>query len=251
MCIRISGTFAFAATSARRGSFRSAVTSFKISAPAASAARATADLLVSTEIGIRISRRRPSITGRIRCSSSSTEIAADPGRVDSPPTSMMSAPAASIAMPRATAASRSRKLPPSEKLSGVTFSTPITSVARARAQSCETEFAAGMFSAYARRLLKHDSRHLPKSGASFRYRHEVGRSVHDSWVAVADHFDAQLMPTRLGHSAARGGRETQRVLRANLQRDLLEGVGKRVGFANKIKLAAGTPHEFGEVQRVG
>ncbi len=44
-----------------------------------------------------------------------------PGRVDSPPTSSRSAPASASARPCATAASASRKRPPSEKLSGVTL----------------------------------------------------------------------------------------------------------------------------------
>ena len=49
-----------------------------------------------------------------------------PGRVDSPPTSTMSAPAAASANPRSIAASRSSQRPPSLNESGVTLSTPIT-----------------------------------------------------------------------------------------------------------------------------
>jgi hypothetical protein len=47
--------------------------------------------------------------------------------------SMMSAPSLSIASACCTARFTSRNLPPSEKLSGVTFNTPITSV---RPPSC-------------------------------------------------------------------------------------------------------------------
>src|SRR5262249_9126667 len=54
--------------------------------------------------------------------------AAPPGRVDSPPTSTQSAPSAKRASPAATAASASANRPPSEKESGVTLTTPITSV---------------------------------------------------------------------------------------------------------------------------
>ena len=128
ICIRMSASFRRRATSAIRGSLRSAVTSFTISAPASAAASATSDLLVSTEMGIRIFPRSFSITGNTRCNSVSAETPSDPGRVDSPPTSIMSAPAASIATACATAASTFKNNPPSEKLSGVTFSTPITSV---------------------------------------------------------------------------------------------------------------------------
>src|SRR5207302_5389330 len=49
----------------------------------------------------------------------------DPGRVDSPPTSSRSAPCATRARPWATAASGSKKRPPSEKLSGVTLTMPM------------------------------------------------------------------------------------------------------------------------------
>ena len=45
-----------------------------------------------------------STTGSTRCSSSSTGTGVAPGRVDSPPMSRMSAPAASISWARATAA---------------------------------------------------------------------------------------------------------------------------------------------------
>src|SRR5690606_12268651 len=63
-----------------------------------------------------------------RALSVSASTSAAPGRVDSPPTSRMSAPSAASASPWATAASAEAKSPPSEKLSGVTLTTPMTSV---------------------------------------------------------------------------------------------------------------------------
>ena len=55
--------------------------------------------------------------------------ASAPGRVDSPPTSMRSAPAASIAQRRVDGRARDRaRWPPSAKESGVTLRMPITSV---------------------------------------------------------------------------------------------------------------------------
>ena len=49
-----------------------------------------------------------------------------PGRVDSPPTSMMSAPCSAISTACRTASSRLANCPPSEKLSGVTLRMPIS-----------------------------------------------------------------------------------------------------------------------------
>src|SRR5262249_34891020 len=68
----------------------------------------------------------PSTTGTTRASSSSTETSSAPGRVDSPPTSRISAPCSASCKPWAIAASASRKRPPSEKESGVTLTTPIS-----------------------------------------------------------------------------------------------------------------------------
>src|SRR2546422_11029675 len=67
--------------------------------------------------------------GIIRLSSSSGLIEAEPGRVDSPPISIMSAPSSVICSTLATAFATSSKYnPPSEKESGVTLRTPMTSV---------------------------------------------------------------------------------------------------------------------------
>ena len=69
---------------------------------------------------------RRSSTGTTRRSSSSSETSAAPGRVDSPPTSTIVAPSASIRRPVAAASAGDAYAPPSEKLSGVTFTIPIT-----------------------------------------------------------------------------------------------------------------------------
>ena len=67
-------------------------------------------------------------TGISRRISSSAEMRADPGRVDSAPMSMMSAPCSSSSRARAKARSGSAYLPPSENESGVTLRMPMMSV---------------------------------------------------------------------------------------------------------------------------
>ena len=58
-----------------------------------------------------------------------------PGRVDSPPRSSTSAPAASISPTRSTTACGDGSSPPSEKESGVTLTTPMTSAGRGKRNS--------------------------------------------------------------------------------------------------------------------
>ena len=65
-------------------------------------------------------------TGPIRRSSSASSMRCAPGRVDSPPTSTMSAPCAASSRPCPMAASAPYHWPPSENESGVTFTTPMT-----------------------------------------------------------------------------------------------------------------------------
>jgi hypothetical protein len=98
-----------------------------ITAPASTAAEATSGFRVSIDSGTSTAATSRSITGTTRRSSSSTVTASEPGRVDSPPTSMMSAPSSAMRIPPWTAASWSRNRPPSEKESGVTLRTPMTS----------------------------------------------------------------------------------------------------------------------------
>src|SRR5438445_3842822 len=100
-------------------------TSLRMLAPASTAAAATSGLRVSTET--RTCGASSRTTGTTRRSSSSTGTGSAPGRVLSPPTSTMSAPSATRSRPCATAASKSSHRPPSEKESGVTFKTPMTS----------------------------------------------------------------------------------------------------------------------------
>ncbi|CAM5744821.1 hypothetical protein SHIRM173S_04261 [Streptomyces hirsutus] len=81
--------------------------------------------MVSTEI-VTPSEASPRTTGMTRLSSSASSTRVAPGRVDSPPTSIRSAPWATRSRPCLTAVVVSNQRPPSEKESGVTFTTPMT-----------------------------------------------------------------------------------------------------------------------------
>src|SRR5438093_740526 len=116
-----------AASSASPGPGRRPETSFTSAAPRSSAARATSGLRVSIEIGSGYDSS-PSSTGSTRSSSSAVDTVSEPGRVDSPPMSRMSAPSSAMAQARAIAAAGSRKRPPSKNESGVTLSTPMMHV---------------------------------------------------------------------------------------------------------------------------
>mmetsp|Transcript_17767 Transcript_17767/g.35480 ORF Transcript_17767/g.35480 Transcript_17767/m.35480 type:complete len:265 (-) Transcript_17767:287-1081(-) len=130
MCIRQTGTATSAAAGSMCGSNVPPETSLIISAPAPTAARAHAAWRVSMEIGTSETRRSASMRGTVRCISSSGCTSLAPGRVLSPPMSMMSAPSSAIRTAEATATSisRSRPRPPSEKLSGVAFRIPMTTL---------------------------------------------------------------------------------------------------------------------------
>ena len=65
------------------------------------------------------------ITGAVLLTCSLVEMGVEPGRVDSPPTSMMVAPSAIICIAWFSAVSMVLNLPPSEKESGVTFRIPM------------------------------------------------------------------------------------------------------------------------------
>src|ERR1700687_3896073 len=161
MCMRISGTPRRCDTSASRGSKRRPETSLIICAPALMAASATWDLRVSTTIGIFSAPRKPSSTGRMRASSVSAAVPVEPGRVDSPPMSSRSAPARSISKACSIALCGSRNLPPSEKLSGVTFRTPITRVRSPSSSTPERKC-----SRYFRRLSIHPEFYLEQEKRS-------------------------------------------------------------------------------------
>ena len=124
-CMRQTGAPAPATTSAIAGSCSMADTSLTIDAPAESAARATPALRVSIEIGPMPSRESASITGSTRAVSASAGTSRAPGRVDSPPMSMIPAPATRMARACSMARSGARWRPPSEKLSGVTLRIPM------------------------------------------------------------------------------------------------------------------------------
>ena len=96
-CIRTRAVRWRRATSATRASKRSPLTSLMMPAPARIACSATSAFVVSTEMAagrrsFRSFEDNPRITGRTRPSSSSAGMGFDPGRVDSPPTSIQSAP---------------------------------------------------------------------------------------------------------------------------------------------------------------
>src|SRR5919202_5335648 len=111
-----------------RGSAASAHTSLTTGAPASSAASATAALEVSTEMGTETAAAMARTAGTTRDSSVASSTGSCPGRVDSPPTSIRSAPASTKARACATAAGTSPASPSPEKLSGVTFTMPMTYV---------------------------------------------------------------------------------------------------------------------------
>ena len=124
MCIATAPQPAAAATARARGSQKPSML-FHAAAPTASAACATSILRASIDTAAP-APASASITGKTRRFSASASTCAAPGRVDSPPTSTMSAPSSSIRRPRAIAFFGSRKSPPSENESGVTLTTPIT-----------------------------------------------------------------------------------------------------------------------------
>ena len=116
-----------AATAGMSASAVSAVMSLIASAPAARASRATAARKVSTDSGSLVCSASATITGSTRRSSSSRATGVAPGRVLWPPMSRRSAPSAASRRPCSTAWAGSKYRPPSEKLSGVTLTTPIRS----------------------------------------------------------------------------------------------------------------------------
>ena len=92
-CIRHTGSPVSAITRYMSGSASPPETSLIMSTPASAAAKAVAARIVSTEVRIP-SACRCSMTGRTRSASTSAGTRTAPGRVDSAPTSMMSAPRA-------------------------------------------------------------------------------------------------------------------------------------------------------------
>ena len=95
----------------------------------------TSGLYVSIEIAISAIFFIASIIGTILFNSSSVLTGSDPGRVDSPPISMISTPSSIILSARFKAALESKYIPPSENESGVIFKIPITS-GRFKSKEC-------------------------------------------------------------------------------------------------------------------
>ena len=135
MCITTTPQLWAAQTPAISGSASSPLTSLTMSAPATSAASATAALHVSMEISPSHSARNAAITGTVRAVSSAAATGSAPGRVDSPPMSISSAPSAIIWRAWRSALAMSKCVPPSENESGVTFKIPITRARCVRSSS--------------------------------------------------------------------------------------------------------------------
>ena len=112
----------------------SPVTSFTIATPAAKPAAATSALQVSIDTATASFETNFLITGMTREISSSEPTSAAPGRVDSPPTSRISAPSSMKRRAADKVSIGSRCKPPSENESGVTLSIAMTSAVSSRSQ---------------------------------------------------------------------------------------------------------------------
>ena len=129
MCMMITPARDAVATSIMCGSLRSPDMSLMISAPASRATCAIAAFVVSIEIGRRgRSARRARIKGIVRACSSGRSTGVAPGLEDSPPMSIIVAPASASARAWVNAASSVGRFPPSEKESGVVFTIPMIAV---------------------------------------------------------------------------------------------------------------------------
>ena len=128
MCIITTGTCLSRTRSAMRSSILKPLMSFTMSAPASNAASATSALVVSMDIGQDTDFLTAFMTGKTRLSSWLAETGLEKGLVDSPPISIIWAPQRTRWSACSRAFSGWRNLPPSEKESGVTLSTPIMMV---------------------------------------------------------------------------------------------------------------------------
>ena len=164
MCMRTTAAPERATTSAMAGSERSALVSLTMSAPASSAARATAALVVSTEMKADVFFRRAQMTGTTRPSSSASGTGCEPGRVLSPPTSMMSAPSKASSRPRSTAFWASKYSPPSEKESGVTLTTPMSQTCGTEGEALPPDLQGARFSSHGPRPFRLSSARVPLRG---------------------------------------------------------------------------------------
>ncbi|KAL7359374.1 hypothetical protein ACKS0A_09884 [Histoplasma ohiense] len=135
MCIRITVFWSFAIVAGMLGSREPPDTSLMISAPALTAASATAARYVSMLMATLLASGRERISliaGRTRESSTSSVTGSQSGRVLSPPTSIIVAPSRMNVRMVSVKDARSvgECFPPSEKESGVTFRVAIRCVLR-------------------------------------------------------------------------------------------------------------------------
>src|SRR5690606_30444622 len=191
-CMHTYATPVRATTSAIAGSARPPETSLTIRAPASTARSATTARVVST-LTTAPSAASAEITGSTRASSASTGTRPAPGRVDSPPTSRTSAPSPRSSRPCATAASGSYHSPPSENESGVTLTTPMTSMRPTSASSSSpatTKRSTGLapqdeaHRLGARRAVAHLAAHGRRDGPRARLAHAAHR--HAQVLALDD-----------------------------------------------------------------
>ena len=134
MCIKQTPTFDFLIRSIAFGFCRAKI-SLIIATSISMTSFITSGLYVSIEIAISEIFFIASIIGTILFNSSSVLTGSDPGRVDSPPISMISTPSSIILSARFKAALESKYIPPSENESGVIFKIPITS-GRFKSKEC-------------------------------------------------------------------------------------------------------------------
>ena len=125
LCISTAGSPRAASSGASAGSARRACTSLSASAPASKARPATYAFEVSTLIGAATASRTARSTGARRAHSPGPSRGSWPGRVDSAPTSIRSAPSSTIRAACSAAAAGS-STPSPEKESGVALTMPIT-----------------------------------------------------------------------------------------------------------------------------
>src|SRR5436190_11409335 len=124
-CMTTYGTPVSPTSAGSSGSAWPPETSLTMRAPADSAAAAV-DARIVSMLTTAPAAASAATTGSIRRRSSSALTRSAPGRVDSPPTSTMSAPSAMRSRPCRTARSVSANSPPSLNESGVTLTTPTT-----------------------------------------------------------------------------------------------------------------------------
>src|ERR1051326_2270343 len=211
-------------------------------APACTAARATAGFMVSMETGTDPRLTSASITGITRRNSSCSLTGAASGRVDSPPTSIQSAPSPTNSKARSTAAVGSKNCPPSENESGVTLTMPMSRVGRGKRNS---KWRARRIILLFRHHLLDRSDHTVGDGRDQFIRHaDLGIGRLAEHVALVVHIidDHELTRFRLGDFArkeihSRQGRD--------FADDLLQGIqfefGPRLGRDQALIVVVAIP----------